>query len=88
MKGAPKKKCVIKSFAQRIEDLRNYKEKHGHVKVKQKEDRSLYQFCNNIRQARNYPEKSALSLTDDSIATLDALGFDWKMRSLPAMKDT
>ena len=33
-----------KSFAQRIEDLRAYKEKHGHVNVKEREDKSLNRF--------------------------------------------
>ena len=70
----------IKSFEQRMDDLKTYKEKHGHVNVKRSDDKSLYQFCNNIRLARNRPEKSNMALTADRIASLDALGFDWKMR--------
>ena len=68
-----------RTFAQRIEDLQAYKEKHGHVNVKRSEDKSLYDFCNNMRLARNRPEKSTVALTDDRIASLDALGFDWNM---------
>ena len=68
------------TFEQRIADLRAYKEEHGHVNVSQSEHRSLYNFCNNVRQARNNPEKSTVALTDDRIASLDALGFDWAVR--------
>ena len=66
-----------KSFEQRIEDLTAYNEKHGHIRVKQSEDKSLYGFCCNVRCARNNPMKSKVIMTDDRIASLDALGFDW-----------
>ena len=71
----------IKSFEQRMDDLRAYKEKHGHMKVKQKEDKSLADFCKRMRQARKNPGKSRAALSDDRIASLDALGFDWGVRS-------
>ena len=67
-----------KTFAQRIEDLRAYKKKHGDIYVKEKKDRSLYDFCQKIRKARNNPEKSTTLINDDRIASLDALGFDWR----------
>lgn len=70
-----------KSFAQRIEDLLGYKERHGHMNVKKREDASLYEFCNNIRKARKNPGKSRTALTDDRIASLDALGFNWTVRT-------
>ena len=69
----------IKAFEQRLAELREYKEKNGHVNVKKSEDRSLYDFCKDIRYARKNPEKSTRSITDDRIASLDALGFDWRM---------
>ena len=79
--SAPKKKKrILKSFEQRIADLREYKEMNGHVNVKYKDDKSLYDFCYNIRKVRKNPEKSTdrkLALTDDRIASLDALGFEW-----------
>ena len=75
-----------KSFAQRIDDLKAYKEKHGHVNVKWNEDKSLYVFCNNMRKARNNPEKSSTLVNEERIASLDALGFDWKVREYAAMK--
>ena len=73
-------KRVIKSFTQRLEDLRAYKEKHGHTNVKQRDDRSLYQFFVGIRKARKHPEKSTVTLTDVRIASLNALGFDWSIK--------
>ena len=47
-----------KSFERRIEDLQVYKERHGHTTVKRSEDKSLYDFCSHMRQARNNPAKS------------------------------
>ena len=70
---------VIKSFEQRIEDLRLYKEKHGHVHVEAREDKSLYKFCKNMRYARKYPGKQLYKLDDDRIAKLDTLGIDWSV---------
>jgi len=70
-----------KSFEQRLEDLRAYKEKHGHVKVKKSDDKSLYDFCIHMRCARNNPEKSTVALTGNRIASLDALGFEWSMNN-------
>ena len=64
----------------RIEALREYKEKHGHVNVKGSEDKSLYGFCQKIRYARKHPEKSDRALTNERIASLDALGFDWSVQ--------
>ena len=69
-----------KSFAQRMDDLRAYKENHGHVDVKKSDDRSLYDFCYNIRKARNNPGKSRMLISEERIASMDALGFDWRMR--------
>ena len=80
MESAVKKKRVTKAFGQRIEDLRAYKEKQGHTNVKKSEDKSLHDFCYNIRHARNHPEKSKTIITDDRIASLNALGFDWAVR--------
>ena len=39
-------------FFDRVEELKAYKEKHGHLIVRQKEDKTLYNFCVNMRQAR------------------------------------
>ena len=77
MESIPKKKHIQKSFAQRMDDLRVYKEKHGHVNVKQSDDKNLSDFCKRMKHARNHPEKSSHLVNNDRIASLDALGFEW-----------
>ena len=67
-------------FEKRMDELRAYKKKHGHVNVKHKDVKSLYQFCIQMKYARNNPEKSNTVLTDDRITSLNALGFDWTAR--------
>ena len=51
-------KYNTKSFEERIEDLRSYREKHGHLNVRTSENKSLAAFCSNMRYARQKPEKS------------------------------
>ena len=75
-----RKQHQVKKFEQRMNDLREYKEKHGHVNVKKSDDRSLYDFCYNIRKARNNPGKSRMLISEERIESLDTLGFDWRMR--------
>ena len=58
-----------------MEELRAYKEKHGHLNVSQKEDRSLYNFCSTLRKARK--GKCSHTLDEGRIAALDAIGFNW-----------
>ena len=69
---------VKKSFEQRMDDLRAYKEKHGHVNVKKSDDKSLYSWLSYMRRARNNPEKSTNLINEERIVSLDALGFDWR----------
>ena len=70
-------KETLTAFAQRLNDLRTYKRKHGHVNVRKIEDQSLYDFCKSMRYARNNPEKRRMTLTNDRISSLDDLGFNW-----------
>ena len=86
MESAPKKKRILKSFEQRMDDLRAYKEKHGHINVKKSDDKSLHNFCRHIRRARKNPEKSTVAITDDRITSLDALGFNWTVKKKAATK--
>lgn len=66
-------------FNERVEALKAYKEKYGHTKVHKKDDKSLYDWCANMRGRRRRPEKYPKTrLTPDRIAVLDAIGFDWK----------
>ena len=40
------------SFEERIEELKTFKEKHGHVRATVKQDKSLGAFCRDTRSAR------------------------------------
>jgi hypothetical protein len=75
---APKMRGKYKTFDDRMEDLKLFKETHGHVNVSIPEDNSLAQFCAKARHAHNNPGKSkSKKLTIENIARLDALGFNW-----------
>jgi len=67
---------VYKDFFSRVDELKAYKEKHGHLNVRPKDDKSLYNFCGHVRQARI--GKGTYRLDDDRIAALDAIGFEWE----------
>ena len=49
---APKARGKYKTFDDRIEDLKRYKETHDHANVPIREDKSLAQFCAKARHAR------------------------------------
>jgi hypothetical protein len=67
-------------FQDHVEALREYKEKHGHLSISKKYDKSLKDWCLNIRSARNRPGKGKMQLTQERIAALDAIGFDWSQK--------
>ena len=69
------------SFEERVAQLIAYEAKHGHLNVTESEDKSLYRFCYYIRRSRRYLESSGRmkNLTEERIASLDAIGFDWKI---------
>jgi hypothetical protein len=69
------------TFEERIEHLRAYKQQHGHTNVRIEQNKSLYAFCHNIRNARRTPGKLRAKVTDYRIAALDAIGFDWRLSS-------
>lgn len=79
----PKKrvKRQNKSFDERIEDLKDYVTKYGHADVIPSNDKSLSDFCNNVRYAKKHPGKG-ISLTEDRITQLDAVGFKWSGTSV------
>ena len=69
---------VTRSFDERIDDLHQYKQTHGHVGVKKHEDSSLNQFCADVRYSLKQVEKDGTrKLTEERIARLDDLGFKW-----------
>ena len=65
-----------KTFDDRMEDLKRFKETHGHANVTTREDIPVSKFCTTTRNARNIPGKGT-KLTDKRIAAFDALGFNW-----------
>lgn len=69
------------SFSERLEQLRLFKEKQGHLRVTQKFDKNLATFCTNMRSARRKSTgkgPGGLSVTEERIKALDDLGFDWE----------
>jgi hypothetical protein len=80
--GQKKKRNSRVSFQDRVAALREYKEKNGHLSVSKKDDKNLYKWCANIRDARNKPGEGKLKLTADRIAALDAIGFDWRSETI------
>jgi len=70
---------VTRSFDERINDLEEYNQTHGHDNVNRHEDNSLYQFCAQVRHSLKQPEKNGtIKLTGERISRLDALGFKWR----------
>ena len=61
-----------------MEDLKRFKEMHGHANVSICEDKPLAQFCVQMRHARKNPSKiKRKQLTNEQIAAFDALNFVW-----------
>ena len=54
----------------------SYKKKHGNLDVKVKEDKSLSNNYAMVSWSQTNPGKGRINLTDDHIASLDALGFE------------
>jgi nitrate reductase alpha subunit len=75
---APKARGKYKTFDDRMEDLKLFKETHDHVNVTIHLDNSLTKFCSQARHARKNPGKSKMEqLTNEHIAAFDAIGFIW-----------
>jgi len=76
---APKARGKCKTFDDRIKDLIEYKQTHGHLNVKFNDDESLYQFCAQVRHSLKQPEKNGtIKLTEECISRLDAFSFKWR----------
>ena len=83
-----RKRGKCKSFEQRLEDLKAYKRKHGHVHVTFKEDKALYQFCAQAKYSLQHPEKAKTKMTNERIASFSALGFPWAKQAYNKNKST
>ncbi len=72
-----------KSFVERIEELRDYKLKHGHCRVpcKFEQNPSLGNWCSTLRSSYKMIQegrKPWIKLTEKNIEELEGLGFEWK----------
>ena len=70
-------------FEDRIEQLRIFKAHFGHLNVREKLDKRLYEFCRRTRRGRR--GKGSAKITEERIAALDAIGFDWKLTKETAL---
>jgi hypothetical protein len=70
---------VTRSFDERIEDFKEYKQTHGHLNVKLHEDNSLTQFCKHVRYSllKQCEKDGTMKLTEERIQKLDDIGFKW-----------
>jgi len=75
----PPKTVQPTSFEERIEQLKTFKDKHGHVRVTERFDKKLASYCNNLRQARRKPEAGVMNISEERIKALDELGFEWNI---------
>jgi hypothetical protein len=89
-KKRPLEKEADTKFLSRVDELKAFKEMHGHLKVRYEEDTSLYRFCYNVRSSGRAiidgEGRIMYRLDDDRIAALDAIGFDWKLSAVDLMK--
>jgi hypothetical protein len=68
-------------FFARVDELRAYKAKHGHLNVRCEEDQSLYDLCKNLRESRRAiitgKGKGTYRLDETRIVALDTIDFNW-----------
>ena len=78
----PKTNLSYAQFKSRIEALRFYQKKHGHMNVSVKEDKLLNTFISNVRQSIKRVEKGQppLNLTPERITALEHIGFNIKQK--------
>jgi len=72
---APKARGKYKTFDDRMEDLKRYKETHDHANLPIREDKSLAQFCAKARHARIKSRQGQCEATDQR--THSGLRCDW-----------
>jgi hypothetical protein len=65
----------VKHWDMAFSKIETFCAKHGHCNVTDKEDVSLYAWCDNQKQKRK-----ASRLNDEEIALLDSIGFNWDLK--------
>ena len=74
-------KLKEKSFEEGIQQLKAFKEMHGHVRVTDNVNKNLATFCVDLRAARLQANKvHKMTITEESIKALNELGFEWNPR--------
>ena len=71
-------------FESRIEALKIYQAKNGHMRVYKDKDKSLYGFIKNVRQTVKMMEEGRtndMKITPDWIEMLQQIGFEFEVRS-------
>ena len=75
-------------FEKHFNELKAFKEKHGHcdVKIKSGDDKALWRWCWQLRQSlkknmNNEAPNNVFLLSEDKIKRLNGIGFDWKLNS-------
>lgn len=84
-----RKGWVKKTWDERLEELKAYKEVHGHANVPtiSKENPSLGHWVHDQRkQYRLYQEKKQTAMTSERIKLLENVGFKWALQRHTAMK--
>jgi hypothetical protein len=75
------KRGARKPFQSYIEELRTLKEKHGHMNVTAKENKSLAAWMSNIRMSYKRVQEGKfplIKLTEERRKSLEAIGFDYR----------
>jgi hypothetical protein len=71
-----------KTFHSKLNELKLYKEQHGHIHVRASDNKSLYDWIHRQRALfREYMEgntKHRSSMTNERIVLLEEIGFDWR----------
>ena len=74
------RKKVSKTFEERVEELKAFKTKHGHLNVQRGTDQNLYDFCVNTRSSYRHPGKTGrMKLDDERVESLNSIGFIWEL---------
>lgn len=69
------------TFETRLKQLKDFKEKHGHLEVTRSLDEELYDYCQNLRKLSYNPKSTNnMIVTGEIVKKLDELGFDWEQK--------
>lgn len=93
-KNAPTKvKCVRVSWNDRLKQCKEFQKKHGHCKIPTclKDDKSLGVWVQEMR--RNFKlmktgKKPRTKVTDEQVASLDEIGFEWGYKPDPTAPES